>query len=405
MAELNRRPPGFLFPSEPGITVQLLPAKILERAISLAADRVSLPRYVAAMVELGGERFPVGNRQAHRAEPAALPALLGDVAGQFQALSPAGLHPAAFAVQVYLADAPLFYAHQRQRALWYGGLVFAAAVTALVGLLAARSAFHRQLRLSDLKSSFVASVSHELRAPLASVRLLAESLDRGKVGEEAGRKEYFRLIVQECRRLSALIENVLDFSRIDQGRKRYEFELTDLAALVRQTVGLMQPYAAERQVRLALEVADRPLALVADGKAIQQALVNLIDNAVKHSPPGETVLVALSAVAGANNTPPPAPAAGRPASEPAPENEVAAGQLFLSVADCGPGIPMAEQECIFEPFYRRGSELRRETPGVGIGLSIVKHIVEAHSGRVRVDSTPGKGSRFTIELPAKHDYP
>src|SRR5205807_6683758 len=132
------------------------------------------------------------------------------------------------------------------------------------------------------------SVSHELRAPIASVRLLAESLERGTVQETGKQKEYFRFIGQECRRLSALIENVLDFSRIEQGRKQYEFEPTDLVALTQETVKGMETYAAERQIKLVLAIPEaQPIggaSLLLDGKAIQQALVNLVDNAIKHSP-------------------------------------------------------------------------------------------------------------------------
>jgi len=289
-------------------------------------------------------------------------------------------------VRISLADAPLLYARQRQRGWLFGALILAAAVTALTGLVAAQRAFARQLRLSEMKSNFVSSVSHELRAPIASVRLLAENLDRGKVTDEAKRRDYFRLIGQECRRLSALIENALDFSRIDQGRKRYEFEPTDLAELVRQTVEVMQPYAAERHVRLEFSIP-QPSTITPqpdlDGRAIQQALVNLIDNAVKHSPAGETVTISLNSQTSSLNSQP--------------------STLNLSVSDHGPGIPAAEHGRIFEPFYRRGSELRRETPGVGIGLTIVQHVVAAHGGRVRVESEVGKGSRFIIELPVRRD--
>jgi signal transduction histidine kinase len=224
-------------------------------------------------------------------------------------------------------------------------------------------------------------VSHELRAPIASVRLMAENLERGKISGAEKQNEYFRFIVQECRRLSSLIENVLDFSRIEQGRKQYEFEPTDLVALTQTTVKLMEPYAAERGVRLELkaesgESGKRETELNVDGRAIQQALVNLIDNAIKHSAKGETVSVKI-------------------------QHDEDASTINLSVSDRGPGIPEAEQQKIFERFYRLGSELRRETQGVGIGLSVVKHIVEAHSGRVIVHSEVGQGSTFTVELPVK----
>ncbi len=287
---------------------------------------------------------------------------------------PAGSGTEPLKVNVYLTSPAALFEHQRARTFWFGALIAVSAGAALVGLLAAWRAFEREQRLGELKTNFVSSVSHELRAPIASVRLLAESLERGKIQEPARQREYYRFIGQECRRLSALIENVLDFARIEQGRKQYECEPTDLRALVEQTVKLMEPQAAERQVRLTAECRWPNAEGSVDGRAIQQALVNLLDNALKHSPAGESVTVGLDFI-------------------PQPPSFV------LSVEDHGPGIPVAEHERIFERFHRLGSELRRETPGVGIGLSIVKHIVEAHDGRVTVRSEVGRGSRFTLELP------
>jgi signal transduction histidine kinase len=275
----------------------------------------------------------------------------------------------------------LLYAQQRQRQIIFGALIGFSTLAALIGFIMARRAFSTQLGLSEAKSNFVSSVSHELRAPIASVRLMAESLERGKVSEAPKQNEYFRFIVQECRRLSSLIENVLDFSRIEQGRKQYEFEPTDLAALTRETVKLMEPYATERGVTLEIaksEIRNPKSELDVDGRAMQQALVNLMDNAIKHSPKGAVINVGF---------------------------ECDGSLARLWVEDHGPGIPPEEHEKIFERFYRLGSELRRETQGVGIGLSIVRHIVEAHGGKVTVRSSVGQGSRFTIELPATSKLP
>ena len=317
-------------------------------------------------------------------------------------------------VDVLLSDPAALFARQHARTAWFGLLIAVSAGAALCGLFAAWRAFQRQLRLNELKSNFVSSVSHELRAPIASVRLMAEGLESGRIKDESKRTEYFRFIVQECRRLSSLIENVLDFSRIEQGRKEYEFEPTDMVALVQQTGRLMEPYAAERQMTIAVQIDQTQLSTlssrpIVDGRALQQALVNLLDNALKHSPAGSTVTVGLEIVGAAGSY------AGRTCNEPgSAENPSTVTHqpstitnlpslLHLWVEDPGEGIPPEEHERIFERFYRRGSELRRETQGVGIGLSIVQHIVEAHGGKVSVRSAVGKGSRFTIELPLASD--
>jgi signal transduction histidine kinase len=291
-------------------------------------------------------------------------------------------------VSVYLTSPATLFQRQSDRTFLFGSLVAISALAAFIGLFSAWRTFNRQQELAEMKSNFVSSVSHELRAPIASVRLMAESLECGKVAEPPRQHEYFRFIGQECRRLSSLIENVLDFSRIEEGRKQYEFEPTDLLALVQQTVKLMEAYGAERQVSIVLKLPDHQLStfdyqLSLDGRAIQQALINLLDNAIKHSPNGQTVSVVLESIDSTLSS----------------HASRITHHVKISVIDHGPGIPSEEHEKIFERFYRLGSELRRETQGVGIGLSIVKHIVEAHHGRVLVQSVPGQGSRFTIELP------
>jgi signal transduction histidine kinase len=415
--------------------VRFLPKSVVEQALAreFETSEVKLPSYLGLTVWLEGEPLNLPKRWCPGRDAPSARAVLAETTGALSATTklqeaPAGpdtdhqmlpSHP-RFGLQLYLADPARLFASYRRHAMLMAGLVAASAFAALIGVLASWRAFQRQLRLIELKSNFVSSVSHELRSPIASVRLMAESLERGKVPEAPKQHEYFRFIVQETRRLSALIENVLDFSRIEQGRKQYDFEPTDLVALTQQTVKLMETYAAEREVKLQLQLNNAPPSaaqspsainyqlpdyqLLADGKALQQALVNLIDNALKHSPKGDTVTVGLKVRSPKSKVQSPKSEIGSQTSEPTNTHHVSrftfhASHLHLWVEDHGEGIPPSEQEKIFERFYRRGSELRRQTQGVGIGLSIVKHIVEAHGGRVLVRSAVGEGSRFTIELP------
>jgi signal transduction histidine kinase len=319
------------------------------------------------------------------------------------------LHSASLPISlsIGLKDPEMYYRAVHRRQFLFSALVLGALLAGLASAIILRRSLLRQQSLNEQKSNFVSSVSHELRAPIASVRLMAESLERGKVAEGARQNEYYRFIVQECRRLSALIENVLDFSRIEQGRKQYEFEPTDVLALTRETVKLMEPYAEEKEVRLELKTSNiqhptSNIELEMDGRAMQQALVNLIDNAIKHSAKGQTVSVGLDAD-GRTGVPPVSDIRSADSNRGMQNTNSETGRMpvLLYVEDHGPGIPPAEHEKIFERFYRLGSELRRETQGVGIGLSIVRHIVEAHGGKVTVRSNVGAGSRFTIVLPTR----
>jgi len=281
--------------------------------------------------------------------------------------------PAGLAVEVIASDPSQIDSTVRRQGTWTLSVLSLTVGVAVTGLALIQRLMVRERRLNELKSHFVASVSHELRAPVGSIRLMADALDGGKVSPETA-AGFHRLISREGSRLSNLIENILDFARIEQGRKHWRFEPVDLPALVAGTVEVMKPVALEK--RIALEISHEAFDLdpVLDAAALQQALINLLDNAIKFSPPDSTIDIRLS---------------------------VDERHCRLAVVDHGPGIPAAERTKIFQRFYRPGNELRRETQGTGIGLSLVKAIAEAHGGRVELDSRPGHGSTFTLVLP--HD--
>jgi signal transduction histidine kinase len=240
------------------------------------------------------------------------------------------------------------------------------------GLVLTKHIVSKEMALARLKSDFVSNVSHELRTPLALIRLYAETLELGRITTQEKKQEYYRIIRKESERLTALINNILDFSRIEAGRKEYEFRETDIANLVHNTLDSYR-YQIEQQGFAFEENIDSSLPNVyVDREAIARALVNLVNNALKYSADEKFLGVKLYR-----------------------EN----GSVKLEVVDHGIGITRREQSKIFEKFYRTGDPLVHNTKGSGLGLSLVRHITEAHGGEVAVESTPGKGSKFTLSLP------
>jgi len=240
------------------------------------------------------------------------------------------------------------------------------------GLVLTRHIVNKELALARLKSDFVSNVSHELRTPLALIRLYAETLELGRITTGDKKQQYYRIIRKESERLTALINNILDFSRIEAGRKEYEFRNTDIAELVRNTLESYR-YQIEQQGFAFEENIDSNLpAVPVDREAIARALVNLVNNALKYSRDEKFLGVKLYR-----------------------DN----GVVKLEVADHGIGITRRDQSRIFEKFYRAGDPLVHNTKGSGLGLSLVRHITQAHGGEIAVESTPGKGSRFILSLP------
>ena len=248
----------------------------------------------------------------------------------------------------------------------------ALSVLLICGLALAYRSVRKEVELARLKSDFVSNVSHELRTPLSLIWLYAETLELGRIKTQEKKEEYYRIIRKESERLTALINNILDFSRIEAGRKEYDFRETDIAELVRNTLDSyryqieQQGFAFEQRID-----SDIPIMNV-DREAIARALVNLVNNALKYSGAEKFLGVKLYR---------------------------ANGVLKLEVVDHGIGIARRDQSKIFEKFYRTCDPLVHNTKGSGLGLSLVRHITHAHGGEVEVESAPGKGSKFTLSLP------
>ena len=240
------------------------------------------------------------------------------------------------------------------------------------GLVLAYRSVSKEVALARLKSDFVSNVSHELRTPLALIRLYAETLELGRIKSQDKIEEYYRIIRTESERLTALINNILDFSRIEAGRKEYQFRTTDLAELVSDTLDSYRGQIDEQGFKFDQSIDPNIPPVRVDREAIARSLVNLVNNALKYSDREKFIGVKLYRTDSV---------------------------LKLEVADHGIGIARSEQSKIFEKFYRAGDPLVHNTKGSGLGLSLVRHIAHAHGGEVEVESAPGNGSKFTLSLP------
>jgi signal transduction histidine kinase len=223
--------------------------------------------------------------------------------------------------------------------------------------------------LNRLKTEFISSVSHEIRTPMSSIQGLTEILTGGRVKDSSKRKELLELIGSECARLSRFLHNILDFGKIETQTKRYSLKDTDICALVEEILQLFEPRLEADGFALQTHFPSRPVFLKIDGDAIKQALTNLIDNAIKYSKAAKEVEILVK-----NR-----------------EEEVE-----IAIKDKGIGISEKEQQKIFKNFYRSAEAVKQFPDGVGLGLKIIKHIMDAHGGSIKITSQPGKGSTFSL---------
>jgi signal transduction histidine kinase len=251
-------------------------------------------------------------------------------------------------------------------------LMIVLAIAMALGVFLVAGAAAREVRVAELKSNFVASVSHDLKTPLALIQLFAETLELGRVRTPERAQEYYRIINGESKKLTRLIENILDFSRMEAGLRPYRMEPADLRASLTKVLSRMDTQFSQGDFTIKTDIAPDLPRILADEGAAEQAIENLLANAMKYSGDAKTIAVAARRVG---------------------------GHIVVSVTDHGIGISRREQGRIFRKFYRVQRELGGGPQGTGLGLAIVDHTMRGHGGFVRVESEPDQGSTFSLHFP------
>ncbi|MCG8581095.1 MAG: HAMP domain-containing histidine kinase [Bacteroidales bacterium] len=253
------------------------------------------------------------------------------------------------------------------------GLLIIVDIMLIVGAWLFYRNVKRELHLAKVKSDFVSNVSHEIRTPLALISMYAETLQLGRLKDESKRHKYYDIIYRETQRLSGIVNNILNFSRIESGRQKLSFAQLEINEIVYEVENNYQYHFTKNGFVVSIETDDSLPSVIGDRQAVTECLINLIDNAIKYSADIKEIKISTGLK----------------------------GQFqYIEVTDKGIGIPAKEQKHIFEKFYRvtKGA-LAHHAKGSGLGLSIVNHIIESHNGKMEVESTEGAGSSFRILLP------
>ena len=246
------------------------------------------------------------------------------------------------------------------------------AVAMGLGVFLVAGAAAREVRVAELKSNFVASVSHDLKTPLALIQLFAETLELGRVRTPERAQEYYRIINGESKKLTRLIENILDFSRMEAGLRPYRMEPADLSESLNKVLARMETQFSQGNFTITPKIEPDLPRILADEGAAEQAIENLLANAMKYSGDAKSIEIEARRVN---------------------------GHIVVSVTDHGIGISRREQGRIFRKFYRVQRELGGGPQGTGLGLAIVDHTMRGHGGFVRVESEPERGSTFSLHFP------
>ena len=278
---------------------------------------------------------------------------------------------------VFMSDGTSPYSKQwsLQRLFYFLALAVVLSVTLFGAYLLWRDV-RREVLLAQLRSQFVSSVSHELKTPLTAIRMFAETLRLGRSKDPAAQMEYLDTIVNESERLTRLLNNVLDFSKIEQGQRTYHPAPASLGGIARAAARAMEYPLKQQGFALDMRIDEDLPEVRVDRDAIEQAMLNLLSNAMKYSGDSRTIGLTVRR-----------------------EGD----RAVIQVVDKGIGIDPKEQERIFEDFYRVPMRENRSLPGTGLGLSLVTHIAKAHGGSVRVESALGRGSTFSLILPLENE--
>lgn len=260
----------------------------------------------------------------------------------------------------------------KDRMRLFGWLVAFIAVLIGAGIVFLYRSARREIVLAQMKADFVSNVSHELRTPLSLIGMFAETLEAGRVRTEEKKFEYYKIIHQETQRLSRIVAKILNFSQIEAGKKKFNFEQHNLNEVLRGVLNDYEYHLKQKGFSLTTYFSDEALIVAIDNESIIETIINLLDNAVKYSSDIKEITISTGLIN---------------------------SEAVMSIADRGIGITPADQKHIFEKFYRVTEGNLHPVKGTGLGLSIVHYIIEAHHGRITVNSAPGTGSTFTVYLP------
>jgi signal transduction histidine kinase len=258
---------------------------------------------------------------------------------------------------------------------WYLSIIAVVLLAVTLGLAGLWRSARAQIKLAEKKDDFISAVSHELRTPLTSIRMYSEMLEKNWVKSEDKLTEYYKNMRAESERLSRLIENVLDFSRIQRGRKKYHFKIGDINKCIADVVKMMRPYAFQRGFSIKTDLG-RDGKIAFDSDAVTQIVVNLIDNAIKYAHNAEDKTITVRTITDKQ-------------------------YILIEVEDHGPGVPHQQRKKIFEQFYRSEAEATRDTTGTGLGLALVKKFAQAHKGFVEIVGAKPTGAIFRVALDAQ----